>query len=83
MLDDVSFSVTPTTCLGVIGPNGVGKSTLLHILAGLVVPTAGEIRVEPPGATVGYLNQEHTARATRRSGHLSPGAPGWRASRRS
>lgn len=59
VLDDVSFSVGPTTCLGVVGPNGVGKSTLLQILAGLLVPLAGEIRVDPPAATVGYLSQEH------------------------
>jgi ATPase subunit of ABC transporter with duplicated ATPase domains len=79
VLDDVSFSVSPTTCLGVVGPNGVGKSTLLQILAGLLVPTAGEVRVEPPGATVGYLSQEHArdgdetvgASLTRRSGVAS------------
>jgi ATPase subunit of ABC transporter with duplicated ATPase domains len=59
VLDDVSFSVGPATCLGVVGPNGVGKSTLLQILAGLLVPTAGEVRVDPPSATVGYLSQEH------------------------
>jgi ATPase subunit of ABC transporter with duplicated ATPase domains len=76
VLDDVSLSVGPGTCLGVVGPNGVGKSTLLQILAGLVVPTAGEVRVVPPSATVGYLGQEHaragdeTVRAalTRRAG---------------
>jgi ATPase subunit of ABC transporter with duplicated ATPase domains len=76
VLDDVSFSVGPATCLGVVGPNGVGKSTLLQILAGLLVPTAGEVRVEPPTATVGYLSQEHghdneetvAAALTRRAG---------------
>jgi ATPase subunit of ABC transporter with duplicated ATPase domains len=61
VLDEVSFTVGPATCLGVVGPNGVGKSTLLQILAGLLVPTAGEIRVDPPAATVGYLSQEHAA----------------------
>ncbi len=60
VLDDVSLSVGPATCLGVVGPNGVGKSTLLQILAGLLVPSAGEVRVDPPTATVGYLGQEHT-----------------------
>ncbi len=60
VLDDVSLSVGPATCLGVVGPNGVGKSTLLQILAGLLVPSAGEVRVDPPTATVGYLAQEHT-----------------------
>jgi ATPase subunit of ABC transporter with duplicated ATPase domains len=59
VLDDVSLSVGPATCLGVVGPNGVGKSTLLQILAGLLVPTAGEVRVDPAAATVGYLSQEH------------------------
>jgi ATPase subunit of ABC transporter with duplicated ATPase domains len=59
VLDDVSLTVGPRTCLGVVGPNGVGKSTLLQILAGLMVPTAGEVRVDPPSASVGYLAQEH------------------------
>jgi ATPase subunit of ABC transporter with duplicated ATPase domains len=59
VLDDVSLSVGPATCLGVVGPNGVGKSTLLQILAGLLVPTSGEVKVDPPTATVGYLSQEH------------------------
>ncbi len=76
VLDDVSLSVGPATCLGVLGPNGVGKSTLLQILAGLLAPSAGEVRVDPPPATVGYLTQEHaraggeTVRAalTRRAG---------------
>jgi ATPase subunit of ABC transporter with duplicated ATPase domains len=59
VLHDVSLSVGPGTCLGVVGPNGVGKSTLLQILAGLVVPTTGRVVVDPPTATVGYLSQEH------------------------
>ena len=61
VLDDVSLSVGPETRLGVVGPNGVGKSTLLQILAGQVVPTTGGVRLDPPTATVGYLNQEHVA----------------------
>ena len=59
VLADISLTVGPDTCLGVIGPNGVGKSTLLQILAGLLVPTSGELHVDPPSATVGYLDQEH------------------------
>ena len=59
VLDDVSLTVGPRTCLGVVGPNGVGKSTLLQILAGLMKPMAGEVRMEPPTASVGYLAQEH------------------------
>ena len=63
VLEDVSLSVGPATCLGVVGPNGVGKSTLLQILAGLLVPLEGDVRVDPPTATVGYLSQEHAPSA--------------------
>jgi ATPase subunit of ABC transporter with duplicated ATPase domains len=59
VLDRVSLSVGPEACLGVVGPNGVGKSTLLQILGGLVAPLSGQVRTDPPSATVGYLAQEH------------------------
>jgi ATPase subunit of ABC transporter with duplicated ATPase domains len=62
VLDGISLSLGPETCLGVVGPNGVGKSTLLQILAGLVRPTTGTVRVDPPTATVGYLAQEKSSR---------------------
>ncbi len=62
VLNDVSLTVGLDTCLGVVGPNGVGKSTLLQILAGLVAPTAGDVRLDPPTATVGYLSQEQAHR---------------------
>ena len=58
VLDQVSLSVGPESCLGVIGPNGVGKSTLLEILAGRIAPLSGTVSTDPPAATVGYLAQE-------------------------
>ena len=61
VLHDVSLTVAPATCLGVVGPNGVGKSTLLQLLAGLLTPVSGLVRLDPPTATVGYLSQEHAA----------------------
>ena len=42
---DVSFTVAPGECLGLVGANGSGKSTILHILAGITVPTGGLMRV--------------------------------------
>jgi ATPase subunit of ABC transporter with duplicated ATPase domains len=58
VLKDVSLTIAPTSCIGVVGPNGVGKSTHLRLLAGLEEPDAGSVRRDPPGATVGYLTQE-------------------------
>ncbi len=61
VLRDVSLTVGSSDRVGVVGPNGVGKSTLLSLLAGTEAPLAGSIRVDPPDATVGYLAQEHEA----------------------
>jgi ATPase subunit of ABC transporter with duplicated ATPase domains len=44
--------------IGVVGPNGVGKTTLLRLLAGLDAPDGGSIRRSPPDLRVGYLPQE-------------------------
>ncbi len=58
VLVDVSVAVGPRDRIGVIGPNGVGKSTLLRVLAGQVRPDSGAVSAMPPTATVGYLPQE-------------------------
>jgi ATPase subunit of ABC transporter with duplicated ATPase domains len=58
VLDGVDVSVGPRTRLGVVGPNGVGKTTLLRLLAGLDRPDRGSVTRTPPNARVGYLPQE-------------------------
>jgi ATPase subunit of ABC transporter with duplicated ATPase domains len=58
ILDDVDIAVDPGQRIGLVGPNGVGKSTLLKVLAGLVPPDDGSITLGPSDATVGYLPQE-------------------------
>jgi heme exporter protein A len=45
VLRDVDLTLAPGEALAVAGPNGAGKTTLLRLLAGLMRPTAGEIRV--------------------------------------
>ena len=57
ILDDVSLSFYPGAKIGVVGPNGMGKSTLLKIMAGIEDVTNGEARLTP-GYTVGILQQE-------------------------
>jgi ATPase subunit of ABC transporter with duplicated ATPase domains len=66
VLRDVTVVVTPDARTGLVGPNGVGKSTLLRILAGLEEPDAGVVRRSPPRLAVGYLPQ--TAQETGASG---------------
>jgi ATPase subunit of ABC transporter with duplicated ATPase domains len=61
VLSGVSLVVRPGARIGLVGPNGVGKSTLLRILAGLEEPDAGTVRRSPPGLAVGYLPQEADA----------------------
>lgn len=57
LLDDFEYIVLRNQRLGIIGPNGCGKSTLIKMIAGAVKPDAGEIEI---GDTIkiGYLAQE-------------------------
>lgn len=57
ILDEVTLSFYPGAKIGVVGPNGMGKSTLLKIMAGLEDVSNGEGRLTP-GFTVGILQQE-------------------------
>ena len=57
ILDDVTLSFLPGAKIGVVGPNGMGKSTLLKIMAGLDTVSNGEASLTP-GYTVGILQQE-------------------------
>lgn len=57
ILDDVTLSFYPGAKIGVVGPNGMGKSTLLKIMAGLEEVSNGEAKLTP-GYSVGILQQE-------------------------
>jgi ATP-binding cassette ChvD family protein len=57
VLDDVTLAFRPGAKIGVVGPNGMGKSTLLRMMAGLEQPSSGEVRLMP-GCSTGILPQE-------------------------
>lgn len=65
VLRGVSFSVAPHECVAVLGANGAGKTTLLRILATLVRPTSGTIRI------AGHLLPEQAQAIRRRIGVVS------------
>ena len=58
VLADVGLTLAPGDRVGVVGPNGVGKSTLLAVLAGELTPDDGRVSAAPPDAVVGWLRQE-------------------------
>ncbi|WP_052287776.1 ATP-binding cassette domain-containing protein [Hyperthermus butylicus] len=66
ILEDININIQGPALVQVIGPNGVGKTTLLRIMAGLIKPTKGIVRVcgseatgDPSiaGECIGYVPQ--------------------------
>ena len=57
ILDAVTLAFLPGAKIGVVGPNGMGKSTLLRMMAGVEQPSNGDAKLMP-GFTVGLLAQE-------------------------
>ena len=56
VLADITLTLSPGDRIGVVGPNGVGKSTLLRLVGGIEAPDRGRV-IRSNDATVGYLFQ--------------------------
>ena len=79
---NVDVTVRAGEFVAVLGPNGVGKSTFLQVVLGLIPPAAGEVRVlgAPPGQAnrrIGYLPQRHAFDAATRVRGLDIVRLGW------
>lgn len=57
ILQDISFSISNNERIGLIGPNGCGKTTLMRILAGVEQPDSGTVASTRPNLRIGYLTQ--------------------------
>jgi ABC-2 type transport system ATP-binding protein len=57
-VDGITFEVAPGTLFGLLGPNGAGKTTTIRVLATLLAPTSGEVRV----SGLDVVKQSHEVR---------------------
>ncbi len=79
ILEGVSFIVNRADRVGLVGPNGCGKTTLLRIITGFERPDSGRVNLEQ-GATIGYLAQGLESSFGATLGEvMRSGIAGWRA----
>ena len=58
VLEGLTFDLERGGFLVVTGPNGAGKTTLLRLCAGLAIPSAGTLEIEPHRSVIGFLGHE-------------------------
>ncbi len=58
LFENLNFKLPPAGIVGIIGPNGVGKTTLFKMIMGQEKPTSGEIKIGPT-VKISYVDQTH------------------------
>ena len=51
ILDNINFNISEGQIFGILGPNGVGKSTIFNLITGIISPKSGKIRIEEKDVT--------------------------------
>ena len=69
VLDSISFALRENETLGIIGRNGVGKTSILRLMARILDPSSGEVRVRQ-GKTASLLSLGLGFKADLRAHHL-------------
>ncbi|MGZ4685841.1 ABC-F family ATP-binding cassette domain-containing protein [Oryzihumus sp.] len=80
LFEDLDLTLSPGDRVGLVGPNGTGKSTLMRLLAAVEEPTSGAV-VRSPGLTVGWQAQEAPDPGMPVTQFVLSGAPQWAAAR--
>ena len=80
LFEGLDLTLSPGDRVGLVGPNGTGKSTLMRLLAGVEEPTSGAV-VRSPGLTVGWQAQEAPEPGMPVADFILSGAPAWAAAR--
>ena len=73
VLENASLEVGPRARIGLVGPNGVGKSTVLRLLAGEEAPDAGVVALDPPRRRSPISGRSPSAVSARRCAAAWPG----------
>ncbi len=51
VLDEINFNINQGEIFGMLGPNGVGKSTIFNLITGLIKPDSGKVLIEKSNVT--------------------------------